>query len=234
MSAKCQDQTWRLVARSFTGAGEPTGNQLPSKLSKRTTRMLQLRLVGDLEAARALCIVMTTNELSELIHAAFPVEPMPKRFWIDGIQPLVGDIPEELAKRIAHRPWVDVTMLDWTMIGHPASIRGYIDPNAFRYYLPSPLVGGLNDFGYIDWPLECLLPAGRKRRTTGKWWQEFWTAFSEEQKDAVPGLLDWRSIDASRVDPSQRITLYRRGSSDLGFLTRSISVQMGRDRVSEE
>jgi hypothetical protein len=68
---------------------------------------------------------------------------MPKRFWIDGIQPLVGDIPEELAKRIAHRPWVDVTMLDWTMIGHPASIRGYIDPNAFRYYLPSLLVGGL-------------------------------------------------------------------------------------------
>jgi hypothetical protein len=51
------------------------------------------------------------------------------------------------------------------------------------------MVGGLNDLGYIDWPLECLLPAGRKRRTTGQWWQAFWTGFSIEQKDAVRRYL---------------------------------------------
>ncbi|WP_407149154.1 DUF6714 family protein [Bradyrhizobium sp. ORS 86] len=133
---------------------------------------------------------MTVDELSERIHIAFPVKPVPKRFWIGDSQPLVGDIPEELAKRIAHRPWVDVTMLDWTMTSAQASTaRAYIDPNAFRYYLPSLLVGGLSDFGYIDWPLECLLPAGRKRRTTGNWWQDFWTGFTEQQMDAVQAYL---------------------------------------------
>jgi hypothetical protein len=132
---------------------------------------------------------MTTNELSERIQAAFPIEPMPRRYWIDGIGPL-GDIPQALANRIVHRPWVDVTMLDWTMTGaHASAARSYIDADAFRYYLPSLLVGGLNDFGYIDWPLECVLPAGRKRRTTGKWWQEFWAGFSDERKDAVRRYL---------------------------------------------
>src|SRR5436853_5652425 len=131
-------------------------------------------LVDGLEAARLVCILMTTDELSELISTAFPIKPVPERFWIDDSRSLVGVIPDELAKRIAHRPWDDVTMLDWTMTGaHASTARGYIDPNAFRYYLPSLLIGGLNDLRYIDWTLECLLPAGRKRRTTGRWLQEF-------------------------------------------------------------
>lgn len=130
------------------------------------------------------------NELSDLIHACFPVDPMPRTFWIDGIEPLGGDIPQELAQRIAHRPWTKITMLDWTMTGAHATIaRAYVEPDAFRYYLPSLLVGGLNDLGYLDWPLECLLPAGRKRRTTGKWWQDFWAGLSGEQKDAIRSYL---------------------------------------------
>ena len=133
---------------------------------------------------------MTADELPKLISTAFPIKPVPEKFWIDHDHPLVGDIPRELANRIAHRPWVDVTMQDWTMTGDRASsARAYIDPNAFRYYLPSLLVGGLSDFGYIDWPLECLFPAGMKRRTTRGWWQEFWAGFTEEQKDAIRAYL---------------------------------------------
>jgi hypothetical protein len=132
---------------------------------------------------------MTTSELSERIQTAFPVEPMPQKYWIEGIEP-IGDIPQELANRIAYRPWVDVTMLNWTMTGaHAATARNYFDADAFRYYLPSLLVGGLTDLRLIDWPLECLLPAGRKRRTTGKWWQAFLAGFSVEQKDAVRRYL---------------------------------------------
>ena len=132
---------------------------------------------------------MTAEKLSELVRAAFPVAPLPRRYWLDGTEP-VGDIPQELAKRIAYRPWVDVTMLDWTMTGaHAGTSRRHFTADAFRYYLPSLMVGGLNDLGYVDWPLECLLPAGRKRRTTGQWWQAFWTGFSIEQKDAVRRYL---------------------------------------------
>jgi hypothetical protein len=133
--------------------------------------------------------MINSQPLSKLVHAAFPIEPMPRKYWLDGIE-LLSDIPQELANRVAHRAWVDVTMLDWTMTGaHAGTARSYFDADAFRYYLPSLLVGGLNDLGYIDWPLECLLPVGRKRRTTGKWWQAFWTGFSVEQKDAVRRYL---------------------------------------------
>lgn len=129
------------------------------------------------------------EELSELIHTAFPAGPMPSKYWLDGVE-LLSDASQELANRIAHRPWVDVTMLDWTMTGtHAATARNYFDADAFRYYLPSLLVGGLNDLRFIDWPLECLLPRGRKRRTAGKWWQTFLAGFSVEQKDAIRRYL---------------------------------------------
>ena len=135
------------------------------------------------------CMAMTTDELSQLVQAAFPVEPLPSRYWINGVEPL-EDIPQEFAKGIAYRPWVDVTMLDWTMTGvHASTFRRYLDVAAFRYYLPSLLVGGLNDFGYIDWTLECILPAGRNRRTTANWWQEFWAGFSDLQRDAIRRYL---------------------------------------------
>jgi hypothetical protein len=51
---------------------------------------------------------MTAEKLSELVRAAFPVASLPRRYWLDGTEP-VSDIPQELAKRIAYRPWVDVT-----------------------------------------------------------------------------------------------------------------------------
>jgi hypothetical protein len=47
------------------------------------------------------------------------------------------------------------------------------------------LIGALQEIGYLDWALECLLPAGRKRRTAGKWWADFWTGFSEQQREAI-------------------------------------------------
>jgi hypothetical protein len=148
---------------------------------------------------------MTTDELSELIKIAFPIRPTPEAFAIDSSRSLVSDISGELARRIAYRPWIDITMLDWTMTGaHASNARRYIYPNAFRYYLPSLLIGGLNDLGYIDWPLECLLPAGKKRHTTGKWWQEFWSGFSEEQKNAVRAyLISVRSMLRETVHVSE-------------------------------
>jgi hypothetical protein len=81
-------------------------------------------------------------------------------------------------------------MWDWTMTGaHASTARIYLDPNAFRYYLPSLLVGALQETGYLDWALESILPAGRKRHTTGKWWTDFWRGFSEQQREAICAYL---------------------------------------------
>ncbi|CCE10201.1 hypothetical protein BRAS3843_410030 [Bradyrhizobium sp. STM 3843] len=126
-----------------------------------------------------------TEQLSELIKASFPVEPLPRSFWFDAGEHRCGDIPEELAKRLEHRHWVDVTMRDWTMIGPAVIAKAYLHPDAFRYYLPSLLVGVLSDIGYLDCVLECLLPAGRKRRTDRPEWLQFWDGLSETQRDTI-------------------------------------------------
>jgi len=148
----------------------------------------------------------TADQLSELLYASFPIEPLPRFFWLDDGEQPVGDIPEELLKRIAHRPWANVTMWDWTMTGaHASTARVYLDPNAFRYYLPSLLVGALREIGYLDWALECLLPAGRKRRTTGKWWTEFRSGFSEQQRAAICAYLKGvRSTRGDSIDPANQ------------------------------
>jgi hypothetical protein len=150
--------------------------------------------------------MMTIDRISELLPASFPVEPLPKFSWRAGREQPVGDIPDGLQKRLAHRPWVDVTLWDWTMIGAPALLaRVYLDPDVFRYYLPSLLVGVLGDIGYVDWALECLLPAGRKRRTDQKEWTEFWDGLSEKQRAAIHSYLKVvRSMLGDPLDPADQ------------------------------
>ncbi|MBV8894790.1 DUF6714 family protein [Bradyrhizobium sp.] len=149
---------------------------------------------------------MTADQLCELLRASFPVEPLPEFFWRAGAEQPPGDIPDELQKRLANRPWIDVTMRDWTMMGAPAWLaRIYLDPDTFRYYLPSLLVGVLHDTGYIDWALECLLPAGRKRRTERKEWTEFWDGLSDKQRDAIRAYLTGiRSMLGNPTDPADQ------------------------------
>jgi hypothetical protein len=121
----------------------------------------------------------------QLIHASFPSEPLPVRsFWLHG-ERTAGDIPEGLEKRMMMRPWDAVTMADWTMIAHPDSVKAFLHPTAYRYYLPSLLIGALNDIGHIDWALEAILPTGWRRRATGKWWQDFVTSLSPPQRAAL-------------------------------------------------
>jgi Family of unknown function (DUF6714) len=135
--------------------------------------------------------MMTADQIIQLLRASFPVDPVPIRFFSeDGGGRPVGDIPEELLSRIARRPWVEIAIHDWMMTGaHPGSARRYLDPTAFRYYLPSLLVGGLQQAEYIDWALDAILPPGRKYRTTGSWWKEFSEGFSAEQRAAVCAYL---------------------------------------------
>ena len=146
----------------------------------------------------------TADQISELIHASFPVDPLPGQFfWADGIEPL-GDMPEEIRNRIAGRSWAEITLPDWAMMGTaPVVARGYFDPNAFRYYLPSLLVGVLRDIAYVDWALEAILPANRKRRPKGKWWQEFSEGISVKQRAAICAFLEGlRGLFWDRIGPA--------------------------------
>jgi len=65
----------------------------------------------------------------------------------------------------------------------------YLHPDTVRYYLPSLLVGALEDIDYLDWALECLLPAGRKRRSDRAEWMDFWNGLSGGQREAIRSYL---------------------------------------------
>jgi hypothetical protein len=48
-------------------------------------------------------------------------------------------------------------------------------------------------------------PAGRKRRTAGKWWADFWTGFSEQQREAICTYLKGvRSMLGDSIDPENQ------------------------------
>jgi hypothetical protein len=114
-------------------------------------------------------------------------------------------MPDELERRLAHRRWIDVTMRDWTMVGPACIAKCYLHPDAFRYYLPSLLVGVLDDPGYLDWALECLLPARRKRRTDRADWTDFWDGLSGEQRDTICSYLKGvRSMLRDSVGPVEQ------------------------------
>ena len=146
-----------------------------------------------------------STDLFTLIRTAFPTEPLPGTFWIDGDAQAGGDIPHELAERLAQRPWTDVTLGDWLMTGHPSSVKCFLHPDAFRYYLPSLLVGVLDDTGYLDWALEALLPEGRRRRTDRPDWLQFWEGFSGTQRNAIRSYLKGvRAVLGEAADPVER------------------------------
>lgn len=127
------------------------------------------------------------DEVIEIIRASFPREPLPVRFfWRDGVRPDAGDIPAELENRLAMRPWDQVAIDDWRMIGAPVVGRNYLHPAAYQYYLPSLLIGGLQHNGaFIEYGLEAILPDGWRRRTTDRWWQDFVAGLSTEQRAAI-------------------------------------------------
>ncbi|WP_316194655.1 DUF6714 family protein [Bradyrhizobium sp. SZCCHNRI3052] len=144
-------------------------------------------------------------DLSTLMRTAFPTEPLPDTFWIEGGAQAGGDIPHELVGRLAQRRWTDVTLYDWLMIGHPSSVRCFLHPDTFRYYLPSLLVGVLNDTSYLDWALDSLLPAGRRRRTDRPVWLQFWEGFSDTQRNAIRFYLKQvRELPDKAADPVER------------------------------
>ena len=99
-------------------------------------------------------------EFLRAIEMAFPVEPLPNRFfWASGEVSLGYDIPQELENRISGRRWTDVTLMDWRMTGaSPAVSRSYLEPTTFMYYLPSIIVGGFREPEFIEFALGAMIP----------------------------------------------------------------------------
>jgi hypothetical protein len=135
---------------------------------------------------------MTQNDkFLKLVHASFPAEPLPEQFfWAESRESLEGDIPKELQKRIAHRRWTQIRIIDWAMVGTPPSIaRTYLEPPTFLYYLPSLLVGVLDEANYFEFGIEAIIPHNKTHTPRGKWWFSFSACVSEDQRVALCAFL---------------------------------------------
>ncbi|UGA46617.1 hypothetical protein HU230_0011485 [Bradyrhizobium quebecense] len=130
-------------------------------------------------------------EFLRAIEMAFPVEPLPNRFfWASGEVSLGYDIPQELENRISGRRWTDVTLMDWRMTGaSPAVSRSYLEPTTFMYYLPSIIVGGFREPEFIEFALGAMIPHNKSHVPRGPWWSEFSAGASSPQRAALSTFL---------------------------------------------
>src|SRR5579863_2750737 len=126
----------------------------------------------------------TPEPLLTFVRASFPAQPAPAQFfWTELEEPPCDDIPEELLKRIAGRQWTDVTIRDWAMVGTPPVVsRRYLQPSTFLYYLPSLVVGVIEDTEYIEFALEGMIPHNKTHAPGGAWWTSFSNTVSTEQR----------------------------------------------------
>lgn len=164
------------------------------------------RVATDLYAA------MTEIEnILKLIHANFRAEPVPNSFfWKEAKIRQYDDIAEELWSRIANRRWTEITMSDWEMTGYRVAVnREYMEPATFSYYMPSLLVGALQDIDFIEMALEGMVPFNKDRSPRGKWWGAFATSFSYDQRRTLCSFLAHvRHFYGRSLGMSKRALLY--------------------------
>jgi hypothetical protein len=146
---------------------------------------------------------MTTREhFSNLLHAAFPPQPMPVRFfWKEGVHDASDEFCGDLLERLWRREWTEIKMSDWAWIGNIISMsREHLEPATFLYYLPSLLLGVTEDPWYLDLALEAIIPSGRDRRPKRKWWGELLETISPGQSAAIRAFVAHVRSDLLRSD----------------------------------
>ncbi len=134
---------------------------------------------------------MTSIEVfSGRMKRAFPVEPVPQRFFTATHQFVPNDeFDKGLMQRIFGRAWTEVTLLDWRMIASPWVVRDRLEPKTYLYYLPSLLLGGLAETEFLNWALEAIVPNNKNWVPRGVWWHEFAAFVSADQKQILTDFL---------------------------------------------
>lgn len=145
---------------------------------------------------------MTEREqILELLHAAFPSQPVPEQFFWKADQHDDGyEFRRDLRQWLEGRAWTDIRMHDWTMVGDVSRTRELLEPATFLYYLPSLLIGVTEDPSYFDWALAAIIPAGRDRRPKSQWWIELLATIAPEQRAAIRAFVAHVRQDFMRFD----------------------------------
>lgn len=146
---------------------------------------------------------MRSDDILKRIRAVFPEDPVPTNFFASGVDQISGDIPLELVRRIKGRRWSDIVLGDWNNIAHVTSFSQMLTPSAFRYYVPSLLMVAIENPLRIDLGIEAVLPPNQKLEPRGAWWKDFYSGFSNDQRDVVRAFLTWAISNAGQGGQEQ-------------------------------
>lgn len=122
-----------------------------------------------------------------LIIKEFPDSPIPDELVRQGVDG--GDIEEGILNHLSSKKWTAINITDWSQMEDVEVVAYYLTPKAFHYYVPSVLIGSLEDRNYLDWGVRAVLPHNQQRKPKGEWWNEFYHLFNGEQRGVVREFL---------------------------------------------
>lgn len=116
----------------------------------------------------------------------FPDSPIPNKLFrhVHG-----GEFEGDILKHLSSKKWTAVDINDWIYTAGVEIIADCLTPKAFHYYVPSILIESLKYSDYLDWGVRAVLPHNQKRKPKGKWWNEFYSLFNDEQREIIREYL---------------------------------------------
>lgn len=127
-----------------------------------------------------------SDDIFSSLYSAFPQTPVPERlFQNSDLSAGCHEFVIDLESRFQGKQWSAVRLDDWINTASPAVLRNVMTPEAYHYYVPSLMAGTLDDTNYIDCAQEALLPCNKHRIPKGKWWFDYFSLFSKEQRTTI-------------------------------------------------
>ena len=130
----------------------------------------------------------TTVEITQLLHVAFPLVPVPAQIFLPASSS--DEIVREIAPVFSGRRWDQITAQGWRDAGNFVLLSSYMTPAAVAYYVPSLLceAAQTNDFSEA---IHVLLPPNKRREPRGAWWNDYVAAFTDSQREAIKQFLHY-------------------------------------------
>ncbi len=134
---------------------------------------------------------MNIKNLISEITLQFPIDPIPAvLFSTESRFISQEDIPASIQLQLIGKAWCDIGLEAWAMMGVPIDLaRDYLTPEAFAYYLPSLIVGGLSCNTYLLDIVEAIAPPEKKSTSTMIWWEMLAANVSPSQKRCIMQFL---------------------------------------------
>lgn len=149
------------------------------------------------------------DDVAALFEISFPTSPMPAKYVLDNVDQN-HEIIQALGKYVLGKSWKDVTLLEWRL-SEPSLgvVRDYVTIEAYIYYMPSVLLGALEDLRFMEMALEAILPYNREHVARGKWWSMFISYLSQSRKQCIFKFIEYVERNFwNDVGPSNQVSLF--------------------------